>query len=255
MKTKTLSIINISLFKVLRLKMLAVFRIPSTPATIILLLTTLSACSANPDIPLETRYYLLNNHNVNQSAKNAETNDANVKNIAKQHSNNTSAKNKKIVNVKVLDLPDYLQQPHLIMQLDQHQIHYARFDMWAEPLKIAFHKALVADLNKNNDNIQFMVKSAQERDVADLHHDALVVRIDSFHPTSTSIVILSGVFWQESANQNSKNNPNNRPHHQPIAQQFSLQLTLQQDGYSHAVSQMRQLVTMVAEDILDAVIK
>jgi uncharacterized lipoprotein YmbA len=178
------------------------------------LVVFLSSCSSNSDIPLETNYYLLNSQNL---AKN-------LVNI-----------NKTVV-VEVLELPAYLDQPQLVMQLNKHQLHYARFDEWAEPLQAGFTKALINDLNLNNNSIQFVTDELKSNKKS---ADKLIMRIDYFHPSTASKVVLSGVFWTE--NNKSQN---------IIQQQFSFELLLNEDGYTHAVAQMRRLVSMMSASVI-----
>ncbi|MFT5757896.1 MAG: putative lipoprotein YmbA [Alteromonadaceae bacterium] len=181
-----------------------------------ILVVLVSSCSSNSPAPLETHYYLLHSQHV-------------VKASVSIH---------KTVTVKVLELPAYLHQPHLVMQLNKHQLHYARFDMWAEPLQTGFTKALINDLNQNNNNIQFVTEELQP---GEKNENTLRVRVDYFHPSTASKVILSGVFWLE-------NNVDNRLVEQP----FSFELLLNEDGYTHAISQMRQLVTMMSASVLSS---
>lgn len=178
-----------------------------------MLVVFLSSCSSSPEIPLETNYYLLNSE---QSAKKS----INI--------------NESIV-VEVLEFPTYLHQPHLVIQLNKHQLHYARFDMWAEPLQAGFTKALVNDLNLNNNSIQFVTDELHLDKKGD---NKLMVRVDYFHPSTASKVVLSGVFWIKS----SKNTD-------IIQQHFSFEVLLNEDGYTHAVAQMRRLVMMMSEAI------
>jgi uncharacterized lipoprotein YmbA len=174
----------------------------------------LSGCSTSSKVPSETNYYLLNSQSV--------------------------AKPLVIINqtvaVKVLELPAYLHQPHLVMQLNKHQLHYARFDMWAEPLQSGITKALIHDLNLNNKHIQFVANGfLSDNNKA----NKLIVRVDYFHPSTASKVILSGVFWKESSES------------QNIVQQpFSFELLLDEDGYTHAIAQMRQLISTMSESVL-----
>jgi uncharacterized lipoprotein YmbA len=185
----------------------------STPALLTLALF-LSSCSSNSKIPLETNYYLLNSNHFAKNSKNI---------------------NRTVV-VKVLDLPTYLAQPQLVIQLNQHQLHYARFDIWAESLQAGFTKALINDLNLNNNSIQFVNEELNSNEKAD---EKLMVRIDYFHPSTASKVVLSGVYWTE----------NNKNQH-IIQQRFSFELLLNEDGYSHAVTQMRQLVSMMSTSVI-----
>lgn len=174
----------------------------------------LSSCSSNSEIPLETNYYLLNS----------------------QHLAKNSVNINKTVVVEVLELPAYLDQPQLVMQLNRHQLHYARFDVWAEPLQAGFTKALINDLNLNNNRIQFVTDEVKSNKKS---NDKLMVRIDYFHPSTASKVVLSGVFWTE--NNEDKN---------IIQQHFSFELLLNEDGYTHAVSQMRRLVSMMSASVI-----
>lgn len=178
------------------------------------LVVLLSSCSSNSEIPLETNYYLLNS----------------------QHLAMNSVSINKTVVVEVLELPAYLDQPQLVMQLNTHQLHYARFEMWAEPLQTGFTKALINDLNLNNNSIQFVTDELKS-DKKD--GDKLIVRIDYFHPSTASKVVLSGIFWTE--NNNDQN---------IIQQHFSFELLLNEDGYTHAVAQMRRLVSMMSASVI-----
>lgn len=179
-----------------------------------ILVVLVSSCSSSSQIPLETNYYLLNS----------------------PHSTKSSVRINKTVAVKVLELPAYLHQPHLVMQLSKHQLHYARFDMWAEPLQVGFTKALINDLNLNNKGIQFVASEfLPEEEIG----NELIVRVDYFHPSTASKVILSGVLLRKS-NESQK----------VIQQPFSFELLLNEDGYTHAIEQMRRLVSMMSESIL-----
>ena len=179
------------------------------------LIVSLTSCSSNSEIPLETNYYLLNSEYIAKKSLNI---------------------NKAVV-VEVLELPAYLHQPHLVMQLNTHQLHYARFDMWAEPLQTGFTKALISELNLNNKNIQFVTDEFQSNDE---NLDKLVIRVDYFHPSNASKVILSGVFWKD--NKEGKNK---------MQQPFFFESFLNEDGYTHAVVQMRQLVSMMSASVLE----
>jgi uncharacterized lipoprotein YmbA len=175
----------------------------------------LSSCSSSSDIPLTTNYYLLNTLYYGEKSLNI---------------------NKRVL-VEVLELPDYLDQPQLVMQFNKHQLHYSRFDMWAEPLQVGFTKALINDLNLNKKSIQFVT---DERKFNDNIVYKLMVRIDYFHPNSASKVILSGVFWVD----------NNNDERYKVQQPFSFELLLNDDGYTHAIEKMRQLVTMMSVSVL-----
>ena len=178
------------------------------------LLVFLSSCTSRSELPLETNYYLLNSPNVAKKLLNI---------------------NKTVV-VEVRELPAYLDQPQLVIQLNKHQLHYARFDMWAEPLQAGLTKALINDLNLNDTNIQFVT---DELPSSVYGTEKLIIRVDYFHPSTDSKVILSGAFWTE-----------NNESQGIILQHFSFELLLNEDGYTHAITQMRRLVSMMSASVL-----
>ena len=181
---------------------------------VLTLIVLLSSCSSSSEIPLETNYYLLHSQSVAKKSLNIN----------------------KTVTVEIRELPAYLDQPQLVMQLNKHQLHYARFDMWAEPLQDGFSKALINDLNLNHKNIQFVTDELQ---TSDHSTDKLIIRVDYFHPSADSKVILSGAYW--TANNESQG---------IILQHFSFELLLNKDGYTHAIGQMRQLVSMISSSVI-----
>ena len=90
----------------------------------------------------ESKYYLLNNQQpitVDESSGSANKNSL-----------------KQAAFVVVNELPRYLNQANLVMQVDQHQLHYTHHHMWAEPLHSGFSKALLSDLNKGNGTTVFL---------------------------------------------------------------------------------------------------
>ena len=183
------------------------------PLTLIVLLSSCSS-SSSYEVPLETNYYLLNSPSVAKKLLNI---------------------NKTVV-VEVRELPAYLDQPQLVIQLNEHQLHYARFDTWAEPLQAGLTKALINELNLNDTNIQFVTDELP----SSIHiADKLIIRVDYFHPSTDSKVILSGAYWTE-----------NNKSQGIILQHFSFELLLNEDGYTHAITQMRRLVSMMSASVL-----
>lgn len=92
----------------------------------IFIIILLTACNSNPQ--QKTQYYLLN------SPTNTNTLDH----------NNEDQQN---IIVELLELPEYLKQPSLVLQLSSHQLHYSHFHMWAEPLQNSIAQALLQELN------------------------------------------------------------------------------------------------------------
>ena len=143
--------------------------------------------------------------------------------------------NSKVTSVVVNELPRYLNQANLVMQMNDHQLHYTHHHMWAEPLQRGLTKALLTDLNALSSNRVF-VESNQDASLQMLFLD-----IERFHVTDTSEVSLSGYYWLATE---AKPLPLNK-------YAFNISLDLAQDGFSHAVEKMRELVKLGASEIVD----
>lgn len=129
-------------------------------------------------------------------------------------------------------MPDYLVQPNLIMQLSDHRLHYASYDMWAENLQAGVSKVLISELQNKGLKIH-------DHTETDLEVNRLFIRIDHFYPTDDSQVILSGKYWVE--------DPVNKK--VLSGNHFKFQEKLERDGYAHAVAKMRELVEKVATEL------
>ena len=68
----------------------------------------ITACSSNNTA--KTQYYLLNSPTLNKASD-----------------NNNNNNNKPVVIINLLELPEYLKQASLVLQLSEHQLHYAHF--------------------------------------------------------------------------------------------------------------------------------
>lgn len=181
----------------------------------ILTIFMFAACSSN-NTP-QTQYYLLNSPT-----------GANITNAVNENSKN--------VVITLLELPEYLIQPSLVLQLSSHQLHYSHFHMWAEPLQSSFTQALALDLNTIASRYHFIMPSTPNEINADTN---LVVKITAFHVTHQSQAILTGSYWLQGKNIKRKQ----------IGNDFSISVQLKSDGYPHAVEQMRKAVTQLANEI------
>ena len=168
---------------------------------IVCLVLGVTACSSSTTP--ETHYYLL----TNQHSVGAET-SAPYRNYYQLH----------------IELPEYLNKPYLVMQLDQQKIHYSEFNLWAEPLNLMVKKALQFDLNN-------LVKSKQSTGASSIKQDVTVM-INYFHITHQSSVVLSGYYQI-----------------QQVDLPFSIEVKLAADGYSHAVKKMRETLQLLAQKI------
>lgn len=178
----------------------------------ILCVLALAGCSTTANI--DTQYYLL--HNPTAVVTQSDT--------------------KQTVLFSLAPLPAYLNQPHLVMQLDEHQIHHAKHHRWAEPLNDAVAKALLNDLNQTGGNSHFI---RQNRKNTSSQHPTLAITIEHFHSYSEAKVILSGSYWL---------NPGASD--QPSERAFFFEMPLTADGYAHSVSQMRALLGQLADQIV-----
>ena len=177
----------------------------------------LTACSANT--PQKTQYYLLNSP--------TSTNSAAVHN-----------KNSQNIAITLIELPDYLKQPSLVLQLSSHQLHYSHFHMWAEPLQSSFLEALRQDLNHINSRLHYFVTAASSPEASS---DVVFVKINAFHATHQSQAILTGTYWLQGKDFTGEIAEHN----------FNLTVALNQDGYEHAVEQMRKIVSQLAQKIVN----
>ncbi|KXI27616.1 PqiC family protein [Paraglaciecola hydrolytica] len=138
------------------------------------------------------------------------------------------------VKLNKIMLADYLRQSSIAMQVAENQMYFSRQDVWAESLETAILSALLRDLNQNT-TIQY--SSYQSPDT---HTDniSLTIHIESFHASDKSKVVSSGRYWLFDPIKPKK-----------LEKPFYFSLTLEQDGYSHAISQQRQLLSLLAKDI------
>ncbi|SEL73408.1 hypothetical protein SAMN05216262_11953 [Colwellia chukchiensis] len=182
-------------------------------ALVILMLT---ACSSTKRI--ETQYYLLDSPTL-ASAEPIEV-----------------TKSKPTILVTVATLPEYLQQTNLLLQLSDHQLHFAKFHQWAEPLQVGLVNSLVRELNKDADKNHYQATT----DIATPSYDGeLKLVVTAFQPTHQSQAMFSGHYTLNSFQSNSVKKQ----------QAFHLTVPLNADGYHHAVMQLRQLVQQLAAQI------
>ncbi|WP_077285082.1 membrane integrity-associated transporter subunit PqiC [Cognaticolwellia aestuarii] len=175
----------------------------------------ITACSSNNTA--KTQYYLLNSPTLNKASDN----------------NNN---NKPVVIINLLELPEYLRQASLVLQLSEHQLHYAHFHMWAEPLQVSITEGLLQDLNAIDSHHNYMpVLNPQQLTST----TEVILKINAFHSTHQSQAILTGRYWLKEKNKNNAVKVHN----------FTLTADLNANGYPHAVEKMRAVITELANDI------
>lgn len=132
-----------------------------------------------------------------------------------------------------VNLPDYLDERGLPMQVGPNRIESAHHHFWAEPLDEAIAKVLVRDIASRTSSIDVERESGRYTPAEDCR---LRVEFDAFHPTNDSRVVTSGRYWISSEDGSSR-------------QEFSLSRTLTMDGYAHAVDTLRDMLRTLAERI------
>ena len=142
-----------------------------------------------------------------------------------------------LVVVGPVNLAEYLDQPSLVMQQGGHTFHVAQYHVWAEDLSRALTRALVHDLDRQDTPYRFEDRADQHSDTAVRH---IRLRIDQFHPTDQSQVVLAGQYWIYQKKE------------LLARRSFSLQTPLQENGYPHAVDSMRHIVQQLAAQLAEA---
>lgn len=131
-------------------------------------------------------------------------------------------------------LADYLKQSSLSMQVAQNKMYFSHQDIWAESLESAIFEALLIELNKDESRqfIGYITPSLNKQNAE------LTVKVDHFHPTDQSTVVVSGYFWISSLKTSDR-----------LEIPYLISLPLYEDGYSHAVLKQRELLQLLAQQI------
>lgn len=147
-----------------------------------------------------------------------------------------SSERRPLVLLEEVTLGELLRQSSLLVQLEDHQMHYALQHVWAEPLSEAIPKTLLKDLRQRSNAFNFEQGSTEwfGKEVY-----RLKIQIDQFYPNAEQQVILSGRYWL-TASENGET----------IAKDFLLIENLTQDGYGHAVVKMRRLIGRLSDSLL-----
>jgi uncharacterized protein len=185
-------------------------------ASSLLFLMVFSACSSQP--AKQSQFYLLNKVPTSNHA------------VPPQGELAGAA----IAYTLEIRLPDYLKRSNLVMQLSDHQLHYAQFARWAEDLEAGIRKVLASEAAPHHIILtgDYPTFAPQPR---------LVVDIEHFYPTEQGKVFLAGRYWTVEINQSG---PYQR-------HEFFLQEKQEKDGYEQAVIQMRSLLASLSQSLID----
>ena len=201
--------------------------------TIVASVIFLLGCSSSS--PIETKYYLLNSPtSLHEEGSPTVSNDILLQKIA----------NKEKILITI-NTADYLQQPFLVMQIDQHTLHYAQSHLWADPLHKEISNAITADLNAMNTQSHFVVARSHQ---VNKSFSTLTINIEHFHASDTGNVILSGNFKKTNINDTHSSSISHSNEHN----KFYLEQALTEDGYTHAVFQMRKALKRLALKIIQS---
>jgi len=191
--------------------------------TICLSVALLIGCTSEP---LSVRYYLL--HTPENKVPNTT--------LVTQ-----PIKTKPTVVLQLLNVADYLRQSSLVMQVNQHELHYSRQDVWAEKLQSSFYKALLQDLNAIGQHNYVPTSSPNAA-----HATATIsIQLEHFHATDASTVVSSGRYWVSADDPRTGKNKDLFT----SIHSFFFESDLTQDGYAHAVEQLRKLNVNLSKQI------
>jgi uncharacterized lipoprotein YmbA len=156
---------------------------------------------------------------------------------------NISFKDKPAVILQMVDVAEYLNQSGLVIQVDMYELYYSRQDVWAEKLQSAFYKALLEDLNSTGQRNYVAPNSPN----AKFATASIKVELEHFHATDLSTVINSGRYYLSAIDTQHKTN--NNAYVSSLNNTYYFDLALEKDGYTHAVEQLRKLISSLAKKI------
>ncbi len=178
--------------------------------SIIIALGSLVACATTQKKALQ--YYLLSSNEVESINKN-------MQQVEQIPITNT------YLYIENIQLPNYLQQPQLVLFKAPNQLHFSRYHLWAESVEKSINKTLKQQLS----SVIWLTKVNNKA-------VSLTLEIDNFYPTQEGKVILTGRYWLKSSNQIQQIN-------------FAYHNALEQDGFANATVQLHSLLVKLASDI------
>lgn len=182
---------------------------------VIPLCLAIGACASEP---LSISYYLLSTPSAEQARTQSMT-------------------EKKTLVIEDVEMAAYLRQSGIAMQISDSQLQISKQHLWAESLELAVPKYLATAMQGQTANYQVYVRNL---DYVPSAQYSLRVHIDNLQATDQGEVVSSGRY-QLIDNEDSK---------QSIAVDFYFERDLQEDGYSHAVAKIRELLNDIAIDVI-----
>ena len=175
----------------------------------------IGACASEP---LSISYYLLSAPSAEQARMQAMT-------------------EKKVLAIEDVEMAAYLRQSGIVMQTSGSQLQISKQHLWAENLELSVPKYLATAMQSQSTNYQVYVRNL---DYVPSARYSLRLHIDNLQATDQGEVVSSGRY-QLIDNEDSK---------QSITVDFYFERDLQEDGYSHAVAKIRELLSDIATDVI-----
>lgn len=170
------------------------------------MLAFLQACATSAPPP-DTFYYVLDPAPKSFAVKNAETE----------------------IKILPVTLPDYMNQPNLVIKLSDHQIKITNYHYWADDLRQSVQRVVINELNQLNNTVNF---TQQCRNCINVE-----ISIDHYYPTEGGDVLLAGTYVVIGTN--AKQNINS----------FSFSTSLSDGGFDESVAKMRELLDALSAEI------
>ena len=143
------------------------------------------------------------------------------------------------VNVVVLQpikIAEFLDQPGIVLQNDNHQIEVAHYHRWGEPLKRNLHRYIFETLSISSPN--HIIQSNSEVSSAS-NSKKLEITINKFNGTTNGLALLSGNWTFSNSDINKKS--------------FSYHAKLSKDGYPELIKELALLLDQLCNDIAHSI--
>lgn len=184
-------------------------------ALILSLCFTLNGCSSKPS---EITYYHLND----------------TDSVPKLHGEMDIA-SRQYIQLSTIKVPDYLKQSKLVLRTGPYKMHFSAANLWVQTPEKEIRAALLSDLNTRANHYYFVnFEPGLNNNIS----HRLFIDITHFYPTENSEVLLNG-YWTLLSDDDSRKDHN-----------FQFIIDLNEDGYSHAVSQQRALISSLSAQIV-----
>jgi len=139
------------------------------------------------------------------------------------------------IAIERISLPDYLNQPNIVLRDDSQKLHVAYYHSWADDLGSSIRRVVISQLNVLNDSSRFSARCEG--------CTSIKLNLDHFYPTTQGEVILAGSFQI-------------KPINNPVkTESFLINLELEDDGYEHAVDKMRLALSELTAQINQSINK